>query len=242
MTDRHILKPCTVLVLDDNETLLSMIKEMYAHAGVCCDTFDNVGDMMDAMRKRNYDLLVTDMKMPEMNGYEVLELLRSSNIGNAREIPVIVATASGSCDAEELIKRGFAGCLFKPFTLEELITATENALKTKPDDDLPDLKSLLAYGDSGAMLHKLIAETKRDMQDFGKAGANLDRKALADLSHRLRSSWAVIHTDNPLWHLYDCMQSECSDKELQQAVNAVLEKGDMIIQLAKEERRKYENG
>ena len=242
MTDRHILKPCSVLVLDDNETLLSMIKEMYAHAGVCCDTFDNVDDMMEAMRKRNYDLLVTDMKMPEMNGYEVLELLRSSNIGNAGDIPVIVATASGSCDVLELIERGFAGCLFKPFTLKELINSTENALKTKPDDDLPDLKSLLAYGDSGAMLDRLIAETEKDMQELDKAGANLDRKALADLSHRLRSSWAVIRADNPLWLLYGYIQTGCSDSELQKAVKAVLKKGDMIIELAKEERRKYDNG
>ncbi|KDS51935.1 response regulator [Parabacteroides distasonis str. 3776 Po2 i] len=241
MTDRHILKPCSVLVLDDNEMLLSMIKEMYVHAGVCCDTFDNVDDMTEAMRKRNYDLLVTDMKMPEMNGYEVLELLRSSNIGNARDIPVIVATASGSCDAEELIKRGFAECLFKPFTLEELIAATENALKTKPDD-LPDLKPLLAYGDSGAMLDRLIAETGKDMQDFSKAGVNLDRRALEDVSHRLRSSWAVIHADNPLWLLHGCIQSGCSDVELQQSVKAVLKKGDMIIELAKEERRKCDNG
>lgn len=242
MTDRHILKPCSVLVLDDNETLLSMIKEMYAHTGVCCDAFDNVGDIMEAMRKRNYDLLVTDMKMPEMNGYEVLELLRSSNIGNARDIPVIVATASGSCDTQELIECGFAGCLFKPFTLEELITATENALKTKPDDDLPDLKSLLAYGDSGAMLDRLIAETEKDMQEFGKAGEELDRRALADLSHRLRSSWAVIQADNPLWLLHGCIQAGCSDSELQKAVKAVLKKGDMIIELAKEERRKCDNG
>lgn len=241
MTDRHILKPCSVLVLDDNEMLLSMIKEMYVHTGVCCDTFDNVDDMTEAMRKRNYDLLVTDMKMPEMNGYEVLELLRSSNIGNARDIPVIVATASGSCDAEELIKRGFAECLFKPFTLEELIAATENALKTKPDD-LPDLKPLLAYGDSGAMLDRLIAETGKDMQDFSKAGVNLDRRALEDVSHRLRSSWAVIHADNPLWLLHGCIQSGCSDVELQQSVKAVLKKGDMIIELAKEERRKCDNG
>ena len=238
MTNCHIPTPCSVLVLDDNETLLSMIKEMYAHAGVCCDAFDNVGDMMEAIRKRNYDLLVTDMKMPEMNGYEVLELLRSSNIGNAKDISVIVATASGSCDTEELLAKGFAGCLFKPFTLEELITVTERSLNIKPDDDLPDLKSLLAYGDSGAMLDRLIAETEKDMQDFGKAGANLDRKALVDLSHRLRSSWAVIHADNPLWLLHGYIQSGCSDSELQRAVNAVLEKGKMIVQLAKDERRK----
>ena len=242
MTNCHIPTLCSVLVLDDNETLLSMIKEMYAYAGVCCNTFDNVGDMLEAMRKRNYDLLVTDMKMPEMNGYEVLELLRSSNIGNAKDIPVIVATASGSCDTEQLLAKGFAGCLFKPFTLEELITATENALKTKPDDDLPDLKSLLAYGDSGAMLDRLIAETEKDMQEFGKAGEELDRRALADLSHRLRSSWAVIRADNPLWLLYGYIQTGCSDSELQKAVKAVLKKGDMIIEQAKEERRKCDNG
>ena len=123
-----------------------------------------------------------------------------------------------------------------------MIAATENALKTKPDDDLPDLKPLLAYGDSGAMFDRLIAETEKDMQEVGKAGANLDRKALADLSHRLRSSWAVIHADNPLWLLHGCIQSGCSDAELQQSVKAVLKKGDMIIQLAKEERRKYDNG
>ena len=242
MTNCHIPTLCSVLVLDDNETLLSMIKEMYAYAGVCCNTFDNVGDMLEAMRKRNYDLLVTDMKMPEMNGYEVLELLRSSNIGNAKDIPVIVATASGSCDTEQLLAKGFAGCLFKPFTLEELITATENALKTKPDDDLPDLKSLLAYGDSGAMLDRLIAETEKDMHEFGKAGEELDRRALADLSHRLRSSWAVIRADNPLWLLYGYIQTGCSDSELQKAVKAVLKKGDMIIEQAKEERRKCDNG
>ncbi len=215
-----------------------MIKEMYAHAGVRCDTFDNVGDMTEAMRKCNYDLIVTDMKMPEMNGYEVLELLRSSNIGNAKDIPVIVATASGSCDTEELMANGFAGCLFKPFTLEELIAVTERSLNIKPEDDLPDLKSLLVYGDSEAMLDRLIAETEKDMQDFGKAGANLDRKALADLSHRLRSSWAVIHADSPLWLLHGYIQSGCSDRELQRALNAVLEKGKMIVQLAKDERRK----
>ena len=238
MINCHISNPCSVLVLDDNETLLSMTKEMYAHAGVCCDAFDNVGDMMEAMRKRNYDLIVSDMKMPEMNGYEVLELLRSSNIGNAKDIPVIVATASGSCDTEELLAKGFAGCLFKPFTLEELITVTERSLNIKPGNDLPDLKSLLVYGDSEAVLDRLIAETEKDMQDFGKAGANLDRKALVDLSHRLRSSWTVIHAVSPLWLLHGCIQSECSDRELQRAVNAVLEKGKMIVQLAKDERRK----
>ena len=59
--------------------------------------------------------------MPEINGFELLELLRSSNVGNAKTIPVVVATASGSCDADELLAKDFAGCLFKPFSISELM-------------------------------------------------------------------------------------------------------------------------
>lgn len=38
--------------------------------------------------------------MPDINGFELLELLRTSNVGNSRDIPVIVTTASGSCGKE----------------------------------------------------------------------------------------------------------------------------------------------
>ncbi len=51
--------------------------------------------------------MITDMKMPEINGYEVLELLRSSSVSNSKEIPIVVATASGSCSEEELLENRF---------------------------------------------------------------------------------------------------------------------------------------
>ncbi|WP_196245311.1 response regulator, partial [Bacteroides fragilis] len=67
----------SVIVLDDNESLLSMMKEMFARNGVRCDVASNISDLMEAIRNRGYDLLITDLKMPETSGYEVLELLRS---------------------------------------------------------------------------------------------------------------------------------------------------------------------
>ena len=70
-------------------------------------------ELMEMIRRKEYNLLLTDLNMPGINGFELLELLRSSNVGNSQTIPVVVATASGSCDAEELLERGFAGCLFK---------------------------------------------------------------------------------------------------------------------------------
>lgn len=234
-------KSYSVLALDDNEVVLNMMKDMYASVGVHCDTFSNVGDMMEAVRTCRYDFMITDLKMPEMNGYEVLELMRSSSVGNSKEIPVIVATASGSCGEEELLAHGFTACLFKPFTLSELLETSGKCLSVNAGkDELPDLTSLLAYGDRAAMLDRLITETEKDMQAVREAGERDDRKVLDEWVHRLRSSWAVIRADKPLWELYGLLHrnGESSEDELQRAVSAILEKGDMIIKVAREERRK----
>ena len=49
---------------------------------------------MAALRERTYDLLLSDIQMPDMDGYRILDLLRSSNMENARTIPVLAVTAN----------------------------------------------------------------------------------------------------------------------------------------------------
>lgn len=243
--ERYFERLYSVIMLDDNDLLLSMSRDMYAHYGIHCEICTNTGDLMEAMRTRNYDLLITDLKMPEINGYEVLELLRSSDIGNSKTIPVIVATASGSCTEEELLAHGFSACLFKPFGLSELIAVSEKFLSVshtdKDKEDMPDLTSLLAYGDKAAMLDKLITETEKDMQAMKEAGEKHDRESLDVQVHRLRSSWAIIRADKPLWELHRLLhpETECSYSEIQRAVNAVLAMGNKIVKQAK---RRKEDG
>ena len=230
-----------VIAIDNDEVLLLMLKEMYAHEGMHCDTCTNVSVLMELIRKKEYSLLLTDLNMPEISGFELLELLRSSNVGNSKSIPIVVTTASGSCSKEELIGRGFAGCLFKPFSLPELMEASGKCLSVNADrDGLPDLTSLLAYGDREAMLDRLVTETEKDMQAVRDAGEKGDRKALGEWVHRLRSSWAVIRADKPLWEMYELLhqEQECPEAELRRAVSAILEKGNMIVKVANEERRK----
>ena len=228
----------SVIVLDDNDILLSMVRDMYAHHGIRCDVCDNTGDLMEAIRSGRYGMLITDLKMPEINGYEVLELLRSSDIGNSKTIPVVVATASGSCAEDELLSQGFSACLFKPFDLSELMAVyTEKYLSHLLSDkeEQPDLTSLLAYGDKAAMLDKLITETEKDMQAIKEARAMLDRKAMDIQVHRLRSSWAVIRADKPLWELHRLLRMEenCADEEISKAIDAVLAMGNKIVEQAK---------
>lgn len=230
----------SVIMLDDNDILLSMARDMYAHYGIHCEICANTGDLMEAIRTRNYDLLITDLKMPETNGYEVLELLRSSDIGNSKTIPVIVATASGSCTEEELLAHGFSDCLFKPFGLSELMEVSKKCLSSlqSSKDEYPDLTSLLMYGDKVSMLDKLITETEKDMQAISDAGERCDRKTLDIQVHRLRSSWAEIRADKPLWELHRLLHSdtEYPDSEIQRAMNAVLVMGNKIVEQAKRQK------
>ena len=233
-----------VIAIDNDEVLLLMLKEMYAQEGIHCDTCTGAAELMEMIRKKEYSLLLTDLNMPDINGFELLELLRSSNVGNSKTIPVVVTTASGSCSKEELIGRGFAGCLFKPFSISELMEVSDKCGIKETLDGKPDLSTLLSYGNEAVMLEKLITETEKEMRLMQDAATRNDLQELDALTHHLRSSWEVLRADQPLRELYGLLHGKAipEESELSHAVTAVLNKGAEIIRLAKEERRKYENG
>ena len=233
-----------VIAIDNDEVLLLMLKEMYAQEGIHCDTCTDAAELMEMIRRKEYALLLTDLNMPEINGFELLELLRTSNIGNSRTIPVVVTTASGSCSKEELIGRGFADCLLKPFSISELMEVSDKCAINVAQNEKPDFTSLLSYGNESVMLEKLITETEKEMQAIRNAEQRKDIQELDALTHHLRSSWEILRADLPLRELYKQLHgSTAPDYEaLNKAVTAVLDKGSEIIQQAKEERRIYENG
>ena len=233
-----------VIAIDNDEVLLLMLKEMYAQEGIHCDTFTDAAELMEMIRRKEYSLLLTDLNMPEINGFELLELLRTSNVGNSKTIPVVVTTASGSCSKEELMERGFSGCLLKPFSISELMEVSDKCAMKGNRNEKPDFTSLLSYGNEAVMLEKLITETEKEMQAIREAGLKKDLQELDALTHHLRSSWEILRADQPLKELYKLLHSDGTpdDKTIGNAVKAVLDKGSEIIRLAKEERRKYENG
>ena len=233
-----------VIAVDNDEVLLLMLKEMYAQEGIHCDTCTGAAELMEMIRRKEYSLLLTDLNMSEINGFELLELLRTSNVGNSKTIPVVVTTASGSCSKEELMERGFSGCLFKPFSISELMEVSDKCAMKGNRNEKPDFTSLLSYGNEAVMLEKLIAETEKEMQAIREAGLKKDLQELDTLTHHLRSSWEILRADQPLRELYKLLHSDGTpdDKTIGNAVKAVLDKGSEIIRLAKEERRKYENG
>lgn len=230
-----------VIAIDNDEISLQMMKEMYIHEGVRCDICTNVAELVELVRRKDYSLLLTDLNMAEINGFELLELLRSSNVGNSRTIPVVVTTGSGSCDAEELQAHGFTGSLFKPFSISELMAVTDRCAMKVEQSGRPDFSSLLSYGNEASMLDKLTTETEKEMQALREAKCRNDAEGLNALTHHLRSSWEILRADQPLKVLYRLLHGEGTpdNEALSHAVDGVLEKGAEIIRLSKEERRKY---
>lgn len=233
-----------VIAIDNDELQLLMLKEMYAQEGIHCDACTDVSDLMEMIRNKEYHLLLTDLNMPEIDGYELLELLRSSNVGNSKSIPVVITTASGSCNKEELLERGFAGCLFKPFSMSELMEVSDNCATKETQNDKPDLSTLLSYGNECTMLEKLITETEKEMLAVREVGEHKDFQEMKALVHHLRSSWEILRADRPLRELYSLLHANTvpDDETLNPTITAVLDKEAEIIRLAKEERRKYDNG
>nr|WP_306562258.1 ATP-binding protein [Bacteroides intestinalis] len=233
-----------IIAIDNDEVLLLMLKEMYTQEGIHCDICTDAAELMEMIRKKEYSLLLTDLNMPEINGFELLELLRTSNVGNSKTIPVVVTTASGNCSKEELMERGFSGCLLKPFSISELMEVSDKCAMQGNRNEKPDFTSLLSYGNEAVMLEKLITETEKEMQSVRNAERRKDLQELDALTHHLHSSWEILRADQPLRELYKLLHSEgtSNNEAIHNAVTAVLDKGSEIILLAKEERRKYNNG
>lgn len=231
------LQDASVLILDNDPVQLAMTRDMLARYEIGCDTCRNVGELLNMMRERKYDLLITDMKMPDMNGYEVLELLRSSDIGNSRSIPIVVVTALDESAEKELLSEGFCGCLFKPFSANELLETLSRYIGHEPRRKEIELSPLLAYGDNAETLDRLITETEKEMAELRKAHEKRDMAELDNMIHHLRSSWMLINADHSLRELYSLIhQLHYDDADLNGKVQAVLNTGEHIIRLARKTR------
>lgn len=229
----------SVLVIDNDLVTLGMIRDMCAQNGISCDTCISVGELTDKMRGKDYDLLITDLKMPDMNGYEVLELLRTSDIGNSRTIPIVAATAPGFITEEGLQSAGFTAMLGKPFSIAELLNViTQYA--NKEHRQQPDFSALLAFGDRRHTLERLIMETKKEMDELRKAAETKDMEALDGWIHHLRSSWMLMKAEQPLTVLYKAIHNEnISESKVNAAVDAVLAQGKLIVDLARKEMERW---
>lgn len=193
--------PQDILVIDDDPMLLNIVKEMLERNGVTCTICTTAKEVVKAMRNQNYDLLLSDIQMPGTNGFELLTLLRNSNIGNSRTIPIIAMTARGDRDKEAFLNTGFTDCIYKPFSSSELLSLI-SAIKRQQTDDgrhSVDFSTMLSEAsDSVKLLRSFIAQSEKDRDELESAMKKSDRMKLRETAHRMQPSWDLLHTGDRL--------------------------------------------
>lgn len=106
-----------VLLLEDDYSYRSSIKEYLISLNFEVDDFENGQEALDSIFKSTYDLLLLDVRVPQVSGYEIVKIVRENDI----EVPIILVTSL--TDIEDLSTGYEVGCndyIRKPFVLKEL--------------------------------------------------------------------------------------------------------------------------
>ncbi|MEW5949537.1 MAG: sigma-54 dependent transcriptional regulator [Thermodesulfobacteriota bacterium] len=115
----------SILIVDDEKNYLIVLKELLSEENYEVVTAENAPQALEIFKESDFDLVLTDMKMPNMDGIELLENIRSVN----SEIPVIVMTAYATVEkAVKAMKKGAFDYVTKPFQNEELKITVRKAI------------------------------------------------------------------------------------------------------------------
>lgn len=201
-----------VLVIDDDRIQLNIIREMFHRNGIRCDCCQTSRELIARLRSHRYDLLLTDMQMPETDGYGILELLRSSNIENAKTVPVMAVTARAD-DEGGYLSGGFSSCIRKPFSMDELISAVTEVVGEKSlREHEPDFSLILAGEDNKKeMLGLFIEESRKDLAALTSALDRKDKAAAVSVLHKKLPLWETIRLDFPLSRLRELVTDPATE-------------------------------
>ena len=252
------MKVIRVLLIDDDKIQLNLTAAMLKQHGidaVCCEQLEQ---LIEQLRSSVFDVLLTDIQMPAINGFDLVKLLRASNIPQAKTIPVIAVTARSEMDKAALHEHGFAGCLHKPFTVKELLmTVNEGQLSADEAHITEDMataginfSALTAYSEddpeaASSIIQTFIEETGKNIERMQQALNDKEVDGIAAMAHKLLPLFTMIGADEtitPLKWLEACRGEKFSEKieettlNILEAVRKVISEAERYLIVMKNTR------
>ena len=178
-----------VLIVDDDPGQLALTSEVAALAGLSYDVCDNGVAAVTLLDTYSYDLVLTDIQMPKMDGFELLKVIKSNAV--YAHLPVIALSGRTNSSFLEYQEAGFSDSLQKPYAPKELIdliakvlsvdlatydeSANTNTDFINEEYSLNDLM-LFAHGDSDSLYAILDTFYESTVENVGELKKRLQKK------------------------------------------------------------------
>jgi two-component system response regulator PilR (NtrC family) len=165
----------SVLLVDDEPDILELLEITLLKMGLIVDKATGVKQALDKLSAQRYDLCLTDMRMPDGDGLDVVKYITSKRL----DVPVAVITAHGNMEnAITVLKAGAFDYLAKPLSLAQLRTLVNSALNL-PAPQRTDDKLLLGHAPAMQKVRDLIERVARSLAPVHISGESGSGKELA---------------------------------------------------------------
>ena len=201
--------PTKLLIAEDTPSIRDVLQRQLDSIGVDATFVENGTEAIEAVRSGEYGILLTDLHMPEMDGYEVIQKIRKDDKKQNRHFPVIALTADVQMNHRQVyMKYGFDECLLKPVSLgqfkrllvrwgllddkkttEPLNKNTKKEIGLNHIDKNAIIKQMGSFDDSIIEMLKMFIEmTEPLIQKIENAYKENSLKDLTELAHSLKGS------------------------------------------------------
>ncbi len=228
-----------LLIAEDTHSVRDVLQRQFDKLDIHADFVTNGKDALKALQESEYGLLLSDLHMPEMDGYTLIKSIRDQEKHTQKHLPVIVLTADVQmAQRDAYIQHGFDECLLKPVTLGQLkgllarwrildkesfekILIPDNPINTPKQTsnnfshiDRSCLIANIGKIDRSAIeMMRLFTEmTDPLIQDMHHAAETKDQHALSELGHSLKGA-ARSACCNILGDLADQLQEKSDNKD-----------------------------
>ncbi|TPG38772.1 sensor histidine kinase [Flavobacterium pectinovorum] len=146
------IKKQTFIVLDDDINLLNLTSGVLKQEGHNVFSFNSAIKALEAIKSTSFDFVITDIQMPEMDGFAFLEKLKSSGITTYKNQPVIALTGRTDLDFSIYSKAGFTTVIKKPYSPKVLLETIGHILE---NDELPNNEIIETEENTSSQLYSL---------------------------------------------------------------------------------------
>lgn len=191
------------LIVDDHHANLKLLGMQIKSFGGNVYSSLSGADAIDKYLKEDFDFVITDCQMPEMDGFELTQELRFIEKKFKRKRLVIIGMTASALteDREKSIHAGMNECLFKPITRARLYSELYKyffggeVLVPSQDSKYSDSLHAISHPSASEYVYLLVRENEGDIESLRIACSNSDWKEVKNLTHRIRGAVDLIGDD-----------------------------------------------